>query len=132
MTNTEPSLQRRRHTRLVVAAVAVLAVDLLSKVAASTYLDTRGIELPGPLDLRLGYNPGVAFGMGDNAPAWLVLTLTGGVAPARAYIDRLLPLVLNGIINPGKVFDQSISLDQVPIGYQAMADRTALKVLVRP
>ncbi|UXN32733.1 zinc-binding dehydrogenase [Glutamicibacter sp. M10] len=60
------------------------------------------------------------------------VTLTGGVAPARAYIDRLLPLVLNGIINPGKVFDQSISLDQVPAGYQAMADRTALKVLVRP
>lgn len=84
MTNTEPALQRRRHTRLVAAAVAVLAVDLLSKVAASTYLDTRGIELPGPLDLRLGYNPGVAFGMGDNAPAWLVLVLTGGVAAAIA------------------------------------------------
>jgi threonine dehydrogenase-like Zn-dependent dehydrogenase len=60
------------------------------------------------------------------------MTLTGGVAPARAYIDELLPLVLDGSINPGRVFDRTIGLDEVPAGYQAMADREALKVLVRP
>ena len=60
------------------------------------------------------------------------ITLTGGVAPARAYIDELLPLVLDGTINPGKVFDRIITLDEVPAGYQAMAERRALKVLVRP
>jgi hypothetical protein len=60
------------------------------------------------------------------------ITLTGGVAPARAYIDELLPLVLDGRIEPGKVFDRTIGLDDVPAGYQAMADREALKVLVRP
>lgn len=60
------------------------------------------------------------------------ITLTGGVAPARAYIDELLPLVLDGTIEPGKVFDRTISLDEIPAGYQAMADRQALKVLVRP
>jgi len=60
------------------------------------------------------------------------ITLTGGVAPARAYIDELLPLVLDGSIEPGRVFDRTISLDDVPAGYQAMADRDALKVLVRP
>jgi threonine dehydrogenase-like Zn-dependent dehydrogenase len=60
------------------------------------------------------------------------ITLTGGVAPARAYIDELLPLVLDGSIEPGKVFDRTIGLDDVPAGYQAMADREALKVLVRP
>lgn len=60
------------------------------------------------------------------------ITLTGGVAPARAYIEELLPLVLDGTINPGKVFDSTIGMDQVPAGYQAMADRQALKVLVRP
>jgi threonine dehydrogenase-like Zn-dependent dehydrogenase len=60
------------------------------------------------------------------------ITLTGGVAPARAYIDELLPLVLDGSIEPGKVFDRTIGLNEVPAGYQAMADREALKVLVRP
>ena len=60
------------------------------------------------------------------------ITLTGGVAPARAYIDELLPDVLEGKIQPGRVFDRTISLDEVPDGYRAMADREALKVLVRP
>lgn len=60
------------------------------------------------------------------------ITLTGGVAPARAYIDELLPQVLDGSIQPGKVFDQTVDLDGVPGAYQAMADRKALKVLVRP
>ena len=60
------------------------------------------------------------------------VTLTGGVAPARAYIDELLPDVLEGRIEPGKVFDLAVGLDDIASGYKAMADRTALKVLVRP
>lgn len=60
------------------------------------------------------------------------ITLTGGVAPARAYIDELLPDVLGGLVEPGRVFDRTVSLDEVPDGYRAMADREALKVLVRP
>ena len=60
------------------------------------------------------------------------VTLTGGVAPARAYIDELLPDVLEGRIEPGKVFDLTVGLDDIASGYKAMADRTALKVLVRP
>jgi threonine dehydrogenase-like Zn-dependent dehydrogenase len=60
------------------------------------------------------------------------ITLTGGVAPARAYIDELLPLVLDGTIEPGRVFDRTIGIDEVPAGYKAMADREALKVLIRP
>jgi len=59
------------------------------------------------------------------------ITLTGGVASARAYIEELLPDVLDGTIEPGKVFDRTVSLDQVSDGYRAMADREALKVLVR-
>lgn len=58
--------------------------------------------------------------------------VTGGVAPARAYIPTLLPLVLDGTIEPGRVFDRTVDLDGVPDGYRAMADREALKVLVRP
>ncbi|RKR73570.1 zinc-binding dehydrogenase [Frondihabitans australicus] len=60
------------------------------------------------------------------------LTLTGGVAPARHYIPELLPLVLDGTIEPGRVFDRTVDLDGVPDGYRAMADRNALKVMVRP
>lgn len=60
------------------------------------------------------------------------VTLTGGVAPARAYIDELLPDVLEGRIEPGRVFDRTVGLEEIPAGYQAMAERSALKVLVRP
>ena len=60
------------------------------------------------------------------------VTLTGGVAPARAYIEQLLPDILEGRIEPGKVFDRTVGLEEVPDGYRAMADRQALKVLVRP
>ncbi|XVV10145.1 zinc-binding dehydrogenase [Actinoplanes sp. CA-131856] len=60
------------------------------------------------------------------------ITLTGGVAPARAYIETLLPDILDGTIEPGKVFDRTVALDEVPSGYRAMADRAALKVLIQP
>lgn len=60
------------------------------------------------------------------------VTLTGGIAPARAYIEELLPDVLEGRIEPGRVFDRTITLDEVPEGYRAMAERKALKVLIRP
>ncbi|MFF2643961.1 zinc-binding dehydrogenase [Streptomyces niveus] len=60
------------------------------------------------------------------------ITLTGGASPARAYIEQLLPDVLNGAIAPGRVFDQTFSLDQTPGAYQAMADRQVLKALIRP
>jgi threonine dehydrogenase-like Zn-dependent dehydrogenase len=60
------------------------------------------------------------------------ITLTGGVAPARAYIPELLPDVLDGKVRPGQVFDRTVTLDEVPDGYRAMADRQALKVLIAP
>ena len=60
------------------------------------------------------------------------MTLTGGPAPVRAYIERLLPDVLDGTVEPGKVFDRTVGLDEVPDGYRAMDERAALKVLVRP
>jgi threonine dehydrogenase-like Zn-dependent dehydrogenase len=60
------------------------------------------------------------------------ITLTGGPAPTRAYIDELLPDVLDGTVQPGKVFDRTIGLTDVPAGYQAMADREALKIIIQP
>ena len=60
------------------------------------------------------------------------ITLTGGPAPARAYIETLLPAVLDGTVEPGRVFDSEVGLDDTPAGYAAMDRREALKVLVRP
>ncbi len=60
------------------------------------------------------------------------ITITGGVAPVRAYIDRLLPGVLDGTVDPGAVFDREVALDDIAEGYRLMDDREALKVLVRP
>jgi threonine dehydrogenase-like Zn-dependent dehydrogenase len=59
------------------------------------------------------------------------ITISGGVAPARAYIPELLPDVLEGRIEPGRVFDRTVSLQDVPDGYRAMNDREAIKVLVK-
>src|SRR5438309_873970 len=60
------------------------------------------------------------------------ITIGGGPAPVRAYIDELLPDVLEGRIEPGRVFDRVVDLDGVPDGYRAMNDRESIKVLVRP
>ena len=61
----------------------------------------------------------VMYGAGD---------VRGGPAPARAYIEELLPDVLEGRIEPGRVLDRAVDLD----GYRAMADREALKVMIKP
>src|SRR6186997_1764061 len=58
------------------------------------------------------------------------VTIAGGPAPARAYIEELLPDVLEGRIEPGRVFDRVGRLDDVPDGYRAMNEREALKVLI--
>jgi threonine dehydrogenase-like Zn-dependent dehydrogenase len=60
------------------------------------------------------------------------VTVSGGPAPVRAYIDELLPDVLAGRIEPGRVFDRVVGLDGVPEGYRAMNEREALKVMVKP
>ncbi|MFB8088821.1 IMP dehydrogenase [Streptomyces sp. col6] len=60
------------------------------------------------------------------------IALRGGVAPVRTYIPELLPDVLDGTIDPSPVFDLSVGLDDVPAGYRAMDERTALKVLITP
>jgi threonine dehydrogenase-like Zn-dependent dehydrogenase len=56
----------------------------------------------------------------------------GGPAPARRYLPGLIGLVWNGKINPGKVFDLTLPLDQVTEGYRAMDERRAIKALLLP
>jgi threonine dehydrogenase-like Zn-dependent dehydrogenase len=60
------------------------------------------------------------------------VTVSGGPAPVRAYIAELLPDILEGRIQPGRVFDRVVGLDGVPDGYRAMNERKALKVMVKP
>lgn len=67
----------------------------------------------------------------DSVPAgiafWKNASIGGGPAPARAYIEELLPDVLDGRIEPGRVFDRTGPLDEVPDGYRLMNDREVLK-----
>ncbi|HEU0165937.1 MAG TPA: zinc-binding dehydrogenase, partial [Thermomicrobiales bacterium] len=58
------------------------------------------------------------------------VSIGGGIAPVRAYIEELLPDVLEGRIQPGRVLDRAVSLDGVPDGYRAMNDREAIKVMI--
>jgi len=56
----------------------------------------------------------------------------GGPAPVRACIDDLLPDILEGRIEPGRVFDRVIGIDEVPVGDRAMSAREAIKVMIHP
>jgi threonine dehydrogenase-like Zn-dependent dehydrogenase len=58
--------------------------------------------------------------------------LHGGPAPVRKYLPKLIDLVFNGTINPGKVFDLVLPLAQVAEGYRAMDERRAIKTLLQP
>jgi threonine dehydrogenase-like Zn-dependent dehydrogenase len=57
--------------------------------------------------------------------------LFGGPAPVRRYLPALIDLVLNGTINPGRVFDLTLPLASVAEGYRAMDERRAIKTLLR-
>ncbi|MGP3914945.1 zinc-dependent alcohol dehydrogenase family protein [Nonomuraea sp. 10N515B] len=58
--------------------------------------------------------------------------LHGGPAPVRQYLPELIDLIWNRQIDPGKVFDLELPLDQAAEGYKAMDERRAIKVLLRP
>ncbi|ARE78701.1 IMP dehydrogenase [Streptomyces sp. Sge12] len=96
------------------------------------YEQSYGIVRPGGIISRVGVpqyeEAPVGFGslFGKNAG------LTGGPAPVRAYIEQAIPDVLEGRIDPGRVFDAEVGLDRVADAYRAMDDRSRLKVLVRP
>jgi threonine dehydrogenase-like Zn-dependent dehydrogenase len=58
--------------------------------------------------------------------------LHGGPAPVRRFLPHLVDLIWNRRIDPGKVFDLELPLDQAAAGYRAMDSRQAIKVLLRP
>ena len=95
------------------------------------YEQALGIVRPGGIISRVGVPQ---FDAGPVGPSLFFkqATLTGGPAPVRAYIEHLLPAVLDGSVDPGRVFDRTVSLADTPVGYAEMDARTALKVMVTP
>src|SRR5438876_8315741 len=77
---------------------------------------------------------GVAHGV--ELPAmdlfWSLAHLHGGPAPVRRFLPELVELIWNRQIEPGKVFDLELPLDDAAAGYEAMDERRAIKALLRP
>ena len=110
------------------------ADHVMECVGAASSMDTAvSVCRPGGTVGYVGAPHGVdAAGLelydffGDN------VTLRGGIAPVRAYAEELLADVLGGTLNPAPIFTKTVDMEGVPEGYQAMADREALKVMVKP
>lgn len=90
-----------------------------------------GITRPGGAVGRVGVPHYQAIPAADQT-FYNNISVSGGPAPVRAYIAELLPDVLDGKIEPGRVFDRTVGLEDVPSGYRAMNDREAIKVMVKP
>ncbi|MBY6413310.1 signal peptidase II [Rhodococcus sp. BP-252] len=92
MTAAPVSRSRRSRRLLVVVAAGLVAVALVvDPVAQHTLTGARSIDL-GVLQLRLAYNTGVAFSMGNQLPAPVLLTVTGLITAAVAvYAWRAAP-----------------------------------------
>jgi len=60
------------------------------------------------------------------------IRMHGGPAPVRSFLPKLIDLVLNGKIDPGKVFDLRLPLEKVADGYRAMDERRAIKAFLQP
>jgi len=107
------------------------AHSVLECVGSAQAMETAlGIVRPGGAIGRVGvphYAP-----IDGEATFYRNVTIAGGPAPTRAYIEELLPDVLEGRIEPGRVFDRTVGLDGVPDGYRAMNDRESLKVMIKP
>ncbi|MER7614166.1 zinc-dependent alcohol dehydrogenase family protein [Nonomuraea wenchangensis] len=58
--------------------------------------------------------------------------LHGGPAPVRRFLPELIGLIWDRAINPGRVFDLDLPLDEAAEGYRAMDERRAIKALLRP
>lgn len=114
-----------RRTLLLAIVVATVIVDAATKAVASATLGQETVHILGPFDLRLVHNPGIAFGLGNRAPAGLVLSaaLAGvivlGVAAWRGRVPSTLAagLIVGGGI--GNVVDRMLGgtvVDMFDIG----------------
>jgi threonine dehydrogenase-like Zn-dependent dehydrogenase len=100
--------------------------------AMPAYEQSFGVVRPGGIISRVGVPQYQDAPVGFDSLFRHNIRLAGGPAPVRAYIDELMPDILDGTIEPGKVLDVTTDLSGVPAGYQDMADRKTLKVLIKP
>jgi threonine dehydrogenase-like Zn-dependent dehydrogenase len=108
------------------------AHSVLECVGLAQSMETAiGIARPGGAVGRVGVPQDETMPASDEA-FYDNLMISGGPAPARAYVEELLPDILGGRIEPGRVFDRTLPLDELPEGYRAMNDREAIKVMIRP
>jgi threonine dehydrogenase-like Zn-dependent dehydrogenase len=115
--------------------------ELTDGVGVHSVLECVGLEQSTLTAIAIA-RPGGAVGrvgvpQDETMPASLPafynnVTVGGGPAPVRAYIEELLPDILEGRIEPGRVLDRVVGLDGVPEGYSAMNEREAIKVMVQP
>jgi len=113
--------------------------DLTGGLGAHSVLECVGLGQATVTALSIARPGGVVGRVGvpqeptvpDALPVFFKnVTIAGGPAPARAYIEELMPDVLEGRIEPGRVFDRATNLDGVPDGYRAMDAREAIKVMI--
>jgi threonine dehydrogenase-like Zn-dependent dehydrogenase len=115
--------------------------ELTDGFGAHSVLECVGLDQSTQTAIEIA-RPGGAIGRvgvpqsepmpGGQASFYGNIRIGGGPAPVRAYIEELLPDILDGTIEPGRVFDRTVDLDGVPDGYRAMDEREALKVMVEP
>jgi hypothetical protein len=123
----DEAVERVRELTDAFGAHAVLECVGLEQSTASAI----GMARPGGAVGRVGVPQDQAM-PGGEASFFGNVRIAGGPAPVRAYIDELLPDILDGTIEPGRVFDRTVDLDGVPGGYRAMADRESIKVMIEP
>jgi threonine dehydrogenase-like Zn-dependent dehydrogenase len=94
------------------------------------YVQSYGVVRAGGVISRVGVPQYEEAPVGFGSLFGRNVTLTGGPAPVRAYLDEAVAQVLNGEIDPGRVFDKTVAIDDIAEGYAAMDRREALKTLV--
>jgi threonine dehydrogenase-like Zn-dependent dehydrogenase len=121
------AVERVRHLTGGHGAHAVLECVGLNEAMETSIAIARSGGAVG----RVGV-PQDALMPGSQPAFYRNVTVGGGPAPVRAYIKELLPDIMEGRIEPGRVFDRVVNLDGVPDGYREMNERKSIKVMVRP
>ena len=116
------SMTDRQGTHVVLEAVGHMAA----------YEQAYGVVRSGGVISRVGVPQYEDAPVGFMSLFGRNITLTGGPAPVRAYLEQGLKDVTSGLINPGQLFDVTLPLDEAPKGYELMDSRKALKVMLKP
>lgn len=96
------------------------------------YEQSVGIVRPGGVISRVGVPQYSEAPVGFTSLFGRNIELTGSPAPVHEYVAELLPGIMDGTDDPGRVFDRTVGLEDVAEGYRAMDERESLKVLVTP